>query len=80
MQTVSKFQDGTPFDAAAAIKSFERRRDRGLILSYMLAKVVSQECCVGRSHGFTSATPMLSKSLTLRVTSVIRRVKAVAAI
>lgn len=31
-------------------------------------------------HGFTSATPMPSKSLTFRVTNVIRRVKAIAAI
>ena len=34
-----KFQDGTPFNAAAVIKSFERRRDHGLILSYSLANV-----------------------------------------
>lgn len=34
----------------------------------------------GVAHGFTSATPMPSKSLMLRVTSVICRVKAVAAI
>jgi len=34
-----KFHDGTPFNAAAVIKSFERRRDHGLILSYMLANV-----------------------------------------
>ena len=34
-----KFHDGTPFNAAAVIKSFERRRDRGLILSYFLANV-----------------------------------------
>ena len=34
----------------------------------------------GKSHGLTSATPMPSKSLILRVTSVIRRVRAVAAI
>lgn len=34
-----KFHDGTPFNAAAVIKSFERRRDRGLILSYFLSNV-----------------------------------------
>jgi peptide/nickel transport system substrate-binding protein len=34
-----KFHDGAPFNAAAVIKSFERRRDRGLILSYSLANV-----------------------------------------
>lgn len=34
-----KFHDGMPFNAAAVIKSFERRRDRGLILSYFLANV-----------------------------------------
>ncbi|MGX5830148.1 ABC transporter substrate-binding protein [Mesorhizobium sp. 43Arga] len=34
-----KFHDGTTFNAAAVIKSFERRRDRGLILSYSLANV-----------------------------------------
>lgn len=34
-----KFQDGTPFNASAVIKSFERRRDRGLVLSYSLANV-----------------------------------------
>src|SRR5262249_18594838 len=34
-----KFHDGTPFNAAAVIKSFERRRDRGLMLSYFLANV-----------------------------------------
>src|SRR5262245_23373897 len=34
-----KFHDGTPFNAAAVIKSFERRRDRGLNLSYSLANV-----------------------------------------
>jgi Bacterial extracellular solute-binding proteins, family 5 Middle len=34
-----KFHDGTPFNAAAVIQSFERRRDRGLILSYFLANV-----------------------------------------
>lgn len=35
----AKFHDGTPFNAAAVIKSFERRRDRGLSLSYSLANV-----------------------------------------
>ena len=34
-----RFHDGTPFNAAAAVKSFERRRDRGLILSYFLSNV-----------------------------------------
>jgi peptide/nickel transport system substrate-binding protein len=34
-----KFHDGTPFNAAAVINSFERRRDRGLIHSYVLANV-----------------------------------------
>ncbi|RUU09765.1 ABC transporter substrate-binding protein, partial [Mesorhizobium sp. M6A.T.Ca.TU.002.02.2.1] len=34
-----KFHDGTPFNAAAVINSFERRRDRGLIQSYVLANV-----------------------------------------
>lgn len=34
-----KFHDGTPFNATAVIKSFERRRDRGLSLSYFLANV-----------------------------------------
>ncbi|AZO69978.1 ABC transporter substrate-binding protein [Mesorhizobium sp. M1D.F.Ca.ET.043.01.1.1] len=34
-----KFHDGTPFNAAAVITSFERRRDRGLSLSYFLANV-----------------------------------------
>lgn len=36
----AKFHDGTPLNAAAVINSFERRRDRGLILSYFLANVV----------------------------------------
>lgn len=34
-----KFHDGAPLNAAAVVKSFERRRDRGLILSYSLANV-----------------------------------------
>ena len=34
-----KFHDGTALNAAAVIKSFERRRDRRLILSYFLANV-----------------------------------------
>ena len=34
-----KFHDGTPFNAAAVIQSFERRRDRRLNLSYFLANV-----------------------------------------
>jgi peptide/nickel transport system substrate-binding protein len=34
-----KFHDGTPFNATAVINSFERRRDRGLNLSYFLANV-----------------------------------------
>ena len=36
-----KFHDGTPFNAAAVITSFERRRDRGLIQGYSLANVKS---------------------------------------
>lgn len=31
-----RFHDGTPLNAAAVVKSFERRRDRGLVLSYFL--------------------------------------------
>ncbi len=34
-----KFHDGTPFNSAAVVKSFERRRDHGLILAYFLANV-----------------------------------------
>ncbi|BAV45395.1 hemin-binding lipoprotein [Mesorhizobium loti] len=34
-----KFHDGAPFNAAAVIKSFERRRDHRMILSYFLANV-----------------------------------------
>ncbi|WP_280803679.1 hypothetical protein [Rhizobium leguminosarum] len=34
-----KFHDGTLFNATAVIKSFERRRDHGPILSYFLANV-----------------------------------------
>ncbi|NOV20244.1 ABC transporter substrate-binding protein [Ensifer adhaerens] len=34
-----KFHDGTPMNAAAVVKSFERRRDRGLVLSYFLKNV-----------------------------------------
>ncbi|MCV9966746.1 ABC transporter substrate-binding protein [Pararhizobium sp. BT-229] len=34
-----KFHDGTPLDAAAVVKSLERRRDRGLVLSYFLSNV-----------------------------------------
>lgn len=34
-----RFHDGTPFNAAAVVKSFERRRDHGLILSYFLSNV-----------------------------------------
>ena len=34
-----KFHDGTPFNAAAVIKSFGRRRDHRMILSYFLANV-----------------------------------------
>jgi peptide/nickel transport system substrate-binding protein len=34
-----KFHDGTPFNAAAVIQSFERRRDHKLIQSYSLANV-----------------------------------------
>jgi peptide/nickel transport system substrate-binding protein len=37
--TGATFQDGTPFNAAAVIKSFERRRDNELVLSYFLANV-----------------------------------------
>jgi len=35
----AKFHDGTPLNAAAVVTSFERRRDRGLVLSYSLANV-----------------------------------------
>jgi peptide/nickel transport system substrate-binding protein len=34
-----RFHDGTPLDAAAVEKSFERRRDGNLLLSYFLANV-----------------------------------------
>lgn len=34
-----RFHDGTPLDAKAVVTSFERRRDRELILSYFLANV-----------------------------------------
>ena len=34
-----KFHDGIPFNAAAVISSFERRRDRGLNQSYTMANV-----------------------------------------
>jgi peptide/nickel transport system substrate-binding protein len=34
-----KFHDGTPFNAAAVVTSLERRRDKGLILSYFLSNV-----------------------------------------
>ncbi|MXN43785.1 ABC transporter substrate-binding protein [Shinella kummerowiae] len=34
-----RFHDGTPLTAAAVVKSFERRRDRGLVLSYFLNNV-----------------------------------------
>src|SRR5215472_12563360 len=34
-----KFHDGTPFNAAAVVTSFERRRDHGLMLSYSLSNV-----------------------------------------
>lgn len=34
-----RFHDGTPFNAAAVIKSFERRRNHRMILSYFLANV-----------------------------------------
>ncbi|GLS29554.1 peptide/nickel transport system substrate-binding protein [Mesorhizobium albiziae] len=34
-----KFHDGTPFNAAAVVNSFQRRRDRGLSLSYFLSNV-----------------------------------------
>ncbi len=40
----------------------------------------ADDCYAGIFQGFTSAIPVPSKSLILRVTSVIRRVKAVAAI
>lgn len=35
----AKFHDGTPFNAAAVVNSFERRRDHGLLLSYTLGNV-----------------------------------------
>jgi peptide/nickel transport system substrate-binding protein len=35
----AKFHDVTPLNAAAVAKSFERRRDRGLVLSYFLKNV-----------------------------------------
>jgi peptide/nickel transport system substrate-binding protein len=38
-----KFHDGTPLDAAAVVRSFERRRDDKLILSYFLANVTDIE-------------------------------------
>ena len=38
-----KFHDGTPFNAAAVIKSFERRRDHDLILSYFLGNVTDMK-------------------------------------
>lgn len=34
-----RFHDGTPLRADAVVKSFERRRDRGLVLSYFLSNV-----------------------------------------
>ena len=34
-----KFHDGTPFNAAAVVTSFERRRDHDLILNYSLSNV-----------------------------------------
>jgi peptide/nickel transport system substrate-binding protein len=34
-----RFHDGTPLDAAAVVKSLERRRDKRMILSYFLARV-----------------------------------------
>jgi peptide/nickel transport system substrate-binding protein len=38
-----KFHDGTPLTAAAVIKSFERRRDHNLILSYFLGNVTDMK-------------------------------------
>ena len=38
-----KFHDGTPMTAADVIKSFERRRDNKLILSYFLGNVVDMK-------------------------------------
>ena len=38
-----KFHDGTPFNAAAVIKSFERRRDHNLILAYFLGNVTDMK-------------------------------------
>ncbi|MEI9424937.1 ABC transporter substrate-binding protein [Mesorhizobium sp. Cs1299R1N1] len=34
-----KFHDGTPFNAAAVVSSFQRRRNRGMSLSYSLSNV-----------------------------------------
>jgi peptide/nickel transport system substrate-binding protein len=38
-----KFHDGTPFNAAAVIKSFERRRVDKLVLSYFLGNVAKMQ-------------------------------------
>jgi peptide/nickel transport system substrate-binding protein len=39
LATGVRFHDGTPCNAAAVVKSFERRRDHKLVLSYFLANV-----------------------------------------
>jgi peptide/nickel transport system substrate-binding protein len=43
LMTGVKFHDGTPCNAAAVVKSFERRRDDKLVLSYFLANVAKLE-------------------------------------
>lgn len=41
LRTGVEFHDGTPLDAAAVVTSLERRRDKGLSLSYFLANVAA---------------------------------------
>ncbi|MGX5804912.1 ABC transporter substrate-binding protein [Bradyrhizobium sp. Arg314] len=55
-----RFHDGTPFNAAAVIKSFERRRDRGLSLSYSLANVKDMRAPDASTVEFTLGHPQPS--------------------
>ncbi len=55
-------------------------RYRGFVAMFWRERSLSHRCYMAGSQGLTSFTPIPAKSLMLRVTSVMRRVSAVAAI
>lgn len=56
----AKFHDGTPFDAKAVVVSFERRRDRDMILGYFLMNVKTIEAKGDNTVVLTLAGPQTS--------------------